>query len=340
MSRTPIQPVAGTLLPSARPAAGDQASGLRAMVEAGIEAGAGRPSARVGARRAAVIAIASGKGGVGKTNIAVNLSIALSELGCRATLVDADPGMANADVLCGLSPAKRLEAVVGGGQRTMRQIAVDAPGGFRLVPGAVGVARMAELPREDRASLLAGLADLERDSDAVVLDTGAGLGPSVLSLVNVADLCIVVATPEPPSIADAYALIKCVLAQQEAERLSDRAQRGVAPAPPALAMVVNQAADAKEAAAVHARIAAVCARFLSYPLPMLGSVTQDPRLTAAVRQRRPVLLGAPRTPASRDIRELAALLVRQLRIGSRTSVPERRTNRWASLVSMFGQREG
>jgi len=253
--------------------------------------------------------------------------------------------MANADVLCGLSPAKRLEAVVGIAgrpQRTMSQIAVAAPGGFRLVPGAVGVARMAELPRDDRAAILSGLADLERDSDVVVIDNGAGLGPSVLSFLNAADLSVIVATPEPPSIADAYALIKCVLAQQDADRFADRAHRGVNPASAAtpMTMLVNQAADAREASAVHARVAAVCIRFLSYPLPMLGSVAQDPRVAAAVRERRPFLLGAPRAAASRDVREVAASLVRHLRIDLRSASTPRRVNRWASFASLFGQREG
>lgn len=328
--------------PGPRAASGpvDQATALRALVES-----SNVPSRSALTRRAVVIAIASGKGGVGKTSIAVNLSIALHELGCRTTLVDADPGMANADVLCGLSPAKRLEAVVlssGHSSRTMSQIAIEAPGGFRLVPGAVGVARMAELPREDRAAILSGLADLERDSDIVIIDNGAGLGPSVLSFLNAADLSVIVATPEPPSIADAYALIKCALAQQDADRFADRAHRGVAPAPatPPMTMLVNQAADAREASAVHARVAAVCARFLSYPLPMVGAIAQDPRVAAAVRERRPFLLGAPRSPASRDIRAVAGALVRQLRIDLRSDSAPRRSNRWASLASLFGQREG
>jgi flagellar biosynthesis protein FlhG len=320
----------------------DQASALRALVNA---AGDGRTTSASPVRHAAVVAIASGKGGVGKTSISVNLSIAMSELGCRVTLVDADPGMANADVLCGLSPAKRLEAVVAGtgrAHRTMSQIALEAPGGFRLVPGAVGVARMAELGREDRAAILSGLAELERDSDVVVIDNGAGLGPSVLSFLNAADLSVIVATPEPPSIADAYALIKCLLAQQDADRFADRAHRGIAPArvPMPMTMLVNQAADAREAAAVHARVAAVCARFLSYPLPMLGSIAQDPRVALAVRERRPFMIGAPRTPASRDIRAAAGALVRQLRIDLRRETPPRRTNRWVSLAALFGQREG
>jgi flagellar biosynthesis protein FlhG len=201
---------------------------------------------------------------------------------------------------------------------------------------------MAELPRDERAAILSGLAELERDSDIVLIDNGAGLGPSVLSFLNAADLSLIVATPEPPSIADAYALIKCALAQQDADRFADRAHRGLAPipSPPPMTMVVNQAADAKEAAAVHARVAAVCARFLSYPLPMLGVIAQDPRVAVAVRERRPFLLGAPRTPASRDIRAVAGALVRQLRIDLRTDAAPRRVNRWSSLASLFGQREG
>jgi flagellar biosynthesis protein FlhG len=258
-------------------------------------------------RRARVITVSSGKGGVGKTNLCVNLSIALAAAGKRTTLLDADLGLANADVLCGITPTRRLERFVGvndggavGSRSALAELAIDAPGGFKLVPGSAGVARMAELTEHERARLLAGVAELEREADLLVIDTAAGLGHSVLELMQVADLSIVIATPEPTSIADAYAVIKCAAAQPSGARSAR------------LGLVVNQARDGAEALAVHKRISGVASRFLGFEIPLLGHVALDHRFTQAVRKRTPLLIDAPRAEASRDIRALAKGLVAAL----------------------------
>lgn len=282
----------------------------------------------LGPRRARLIAFASGKGGVGKTNTCVNIAIALADMGKHATVVDADLGLANADVLCGLSPTKRLQHVVQGaetsnghlpsgamrqaGAASMREIAIDAPGGFRLVPGAAGVARMAELTHEQRVRLLGGLAELERDCDLVLVDTAAGLSRDVITFMQVADLGVVVASPEPTSITDAYALIKCTLTERQiAQRAHHlRAENGAHGVRPRLALLVNQVADEREAAAVHTRIAAACSRFLGYQLPLLGWIAQDAKVVAAVRKRRPFLLDSPRCRAADDTRRVAKALAR------------------------------
>ncbi|MFG0285029.1 MAG: P-loop NTPase [Phycisphaerales bacterium JB039] len=270
----------------------DQASRLRDLVSAGDEAVARRSAAPV-------VAIASGKGGVGKTTCAVNLSIALAQMGLQVTLVDADLGMANADVICGASPRWRLQHVASGdphdarsAAERMRRIAIDAPGGFRLVPGAVGVARLAALTPADRDALLAGLAGLDRVSDIVLVDTGAGLGPAVLTMMGAADYGLIVCTTEPAAIADAYALIKTLVT----ERTMPMAGLG---------LVVNQVARQSGAEATHRRIAAVCGRFLDYPLPLVGWVRDDERMRTAVRRRRPLLLDTPRSRAARDLGRLA-----------------------------------
>lgn len=325
----------------------DQATRLRAMVQATqpsvplIAALSDRcpPLARAAADRlpddlhpgprAKVITISSGKGGVGKTNTCVNLAVALAQAGRRTTVLDADLGMANADVLCGLSPTRRLEHYVGVSdlapagrprtpvdaaalaRRSLRDLAVEAPGGFRLIPGAVGVARMASLAGRERARLMAGLLELERDSDLLLVDTGAGLGREVISFLHIADVAIIVATPEPTSIADAYALIKCARVTEASDERAHRL-RADPSASARLMLVVNQAADAREAAAVHARIAGVCEKFLRLRLPLLGYVTQDARVAAAVRRRTPVLLDSATCPASRDLRSLATALLASL----------------------------
>ena len=177
----------------------DQASRLRSMVDA-MNGAAAQPSAPKPAqpsrpapapapeRHCPVFSVTSGKGGVGKTSTCVNLAIALAQLKLRATLLDADLGLANADVLCGLTPTTRLDAVVQQTKpdplvyghnpvprRNLAQIAINAPGGFRLVPGTVGISRMANLPAPQRDLILRGLSDLEAESDVVLVDTGAGL---------------------------------------------------------------------------------------------------------------------------------------------------------------------
>lgn len=333
-----------TAISDSRPAAGapgDQASRLRSMVDphapaahAGVHAHAParppQPPAEhldpVIARRAAagtglarLICIASGKGGVGKTNLAVNLSAALARTGCRTVLLDADLGTANADVLCGLLPSARLDRALASapaGPRPMRELLVEAPGGFRLVPGAAGLAGAADLSPRQRLLLVQQLGRLEREADVVVADLSAGIGPSVLSLVCAADLTLLLATPEPTSLADAYALLKCV-----APRLRGQAGAGDASSAP-IGLVASQVAGVEEAAVVHARLAGVAQRFLGLRVPLLGWVAQDPRVPSAVRRKVPFLLDSPRCQASRDVLRLAHDLARRLRIGD-AGVPSR-----------------
>ncbi|CAG0999814.1 Flagellum site-determining protein YlxH [Phycisphaerales bacterium] len=301
----------------------DQASRLRALVSSlsgpGVSivtwadrnspaSAANRPAPATPVRREVaipVVAITSGKGGVGKTSVSVNLAIALARRGVRISLVDADLGLANADLLCGLNPTTRLDAAVDlsrtpGARRSLEQIAVKAPGGFRLVPGSVGLSRFANLQPAQREQVLDGLADLERESDLILIDTGAGLNDGVTSFVREADLVLVVATPEPTSIADSYALMKCLVTEGH---------------PPVFALVANMVESESEALNVHQRLAATCKRFLGLTLPLVGIVRHDEALIDSVRERRPVMLGTPRARCSRDIEDLAARLMRTLNVG-------------------------
>lgn len=331
------------------PRATDQASRLRALVEAARSRDGTASKAPTAARRTApIIAVTSGKGGVGKTTLCVNLCIALANSGVRATLVDADLGMANADLVCGLKPTRRLERVVGlagaggvGGpvpsphdvgriaRSTLRDIAVQAPGGFRLVPGSVGIAHMAGLDPAERAIIIDALAELDRDSDVLMVDTGAGVSPGVMSFVRAADLALVVVTPEPTSIADAYALIKCLLRGPGAPQASLTPQIG---------LVVNQAADAAEGSAVYARIAAVAERFLGMRPAMLGCIPADPGVPRAVRARRPFLLDQSRTGAALAVTDLAATLSRRLKL--RAAKPPVERAALGRLISAWFSRSG
>ncbi len=273
--------------------------------------GAARVEMLKAASRAKVVAIASGKGGVGKTNIAVNTAIALAAKGIRVTLLDADLGTANADVLCGLMPAARLDHVLGpggmahqdGGTRSLADIAIDAPGGFKLVPGSAGIGRMADLNAMERRWLVSGLVELAAQADVVLIDAAAGVGQGVTSLLHAADLAVVITTPEPTAIADAYALIKCLVMEGERspEDESDR-----------IALVVNQTHAPVEAFATHARIARVAEQFLGLNVPLLGFIAQDVRVGESVRAQRPVMIAHPETEASRCISDLAGSIVNML----------------------------
>jgi len=281
----------------------DQATRLRALADQASRREPGDvASPKLQAPRAKTITIASGKGGVGKTTLAVNLGVVLAQAGVETTLIDADAGTANADLLLGVSAPARLESIarelvgtesMSEACRLVSRIAAVGPEGLRLVPGASGVrgeerAWKDVLTRAVRAGRMTG--------DVLIVDSAAGIGEEVLAVMGLADVGLVVTTPEPPAIADAYALIKC----------SVRASR--ASGAPAPGLVVNGAQNEREARGVHGRIAGVALRFLDARVPLVGWVTQDARIAEAVRARRPVVLGSPRSRSSRDVRNLAGRL--------------------------------
>ncbi|MEM9558739.1 MAG: P-loop NTPase [Planctomycetota bacterium] len=279
----------------------DQADGLRDLVrrEQAGDASAEGPRARP---RPVVIAIASGKGGVGKTTLAVNLAVALAETGRRIALLDADLGTANADVLCGLAPRIRLDAALLPDAPALPAMLHSAPGGFALLPGAVGVGSGGELTGHHADRLVGRLPELYGVVDVLVIDTGAGVQKGVVRWLEAADHRLIVTTPEPPAIADAYALLKVL------------SRRSGLPEPGRL--VVNQARHEREAVDVHARMRAVGERFLGVSVAMLGSVRRDRRVGEAVRRQRPLLATGARGPAVRDIRRLARGLYGAMRLAA------------------------
>lgn len=264
----------------------DQASGLRELVQAGR----GAPPAPT---RARVVAVTSGKGGVGKTNVCVNLSMALAARGSRTILFDADLGLANVDIVMGITPEWNLSHVVRG-QRTVREILTEGPGGVQIVPSGSGIRDMADLPPHARARVLDSLGELEMLADWLLVDTGAGLSENVLAFLKAADEVIVVTTPEPTALLDAYGVIKAFSAERPRSRVY---------------VLVNQAADADDADRVHERLRAAAGQFLSFPVIPLGHVVRDPLVSQAVCRQRPLLSLYPSSPAARCIRAAADSLV-------------------------------
>jgi flagellar biosynthesis protein FlhG len=260
------------------------------------------PSPR--ARRASVIAITSGKGGVGKSNVAVNLAIKLSAAGKRVVLLDADLGLANADVLCGVDLPLNLSHVIAR-RKELSDVIVKAPGGFRLIGGASGLARMADLSDYDRQRIVDSLAELEETTDIILIDTGAGISPNVLSFTRAADHVLVLTTPEPTAITDAYAVIKVISrAGGDAHMISP----GNGGGDRRISLLVNQARSPGEARVVHERIAKVARQFLNVSVLDAGYLYADEQVPIAVRKRTPFVLTSPKCPASDCVAKLAMRL--------------------------------
>ena len=283
----------------------DQAEALREMVD--WAAGpAARPAPAADApppapapgpapASARVVAIASGKGGVGKTTLTVSLAAELVRRGRRVLVLDADFGTANADVACGLHPEATLADVIRGTHR-LGEIQLLAPGGFHLLPGASGLVGTGDLPPDRLAGLLRGMDALESANDVILLDVGAGVGPVVRGFCAAAGRLLVVTTPDPTAVTDAYALLKTLAAAGAAGHAS---------------VVVNLARDAAEGREVHGRLDAACRHFLGVSPPLAGVVPADPAAAASVRERVPLLARPASTPAGHGLARLAATLDRR-----------------------------
>ncbi len=273
----------GNIVPGAEGAlpGRDQAEGLRLM-------GQVRP------RHARVVAVTSGKGGVGKTNVSVNLAIAIAQLGKRVVLVDLDLGLANADILLDVTPRYNLSQVLVG-RKAIEEVSIPAMGGIRLVPGASGVERLANLSDVERASLLSSFEALHREADYILFDTGAGISRNTTAFLAAADEVVVVTMPEPTAIVDAYAVIKMISREQDHGDLF---------------VLLNQCAGREEADRFANGIVVTANKLLNAYVEKLGYIVSDPRVPQAVRARRPFLLAHPGCMASRCVRSIAERLVR------------------------------
>jgi len=238
------------------------------------------------------LAFASGKGGVGKSNLAANVAVALGEMGARVLLVDGDLAQANLDLLLGLNPRFDLQHVVSG-EKSLEEIVVAGPRGVTLVPAASGVPALADLDDFRLEVLLRGLGNLEAETDLILIDVASGTSRPVLTMCLAVDQVVVVTTPEMPAFSDAYAMIKLLQ------------QRGLTQPPK---LVVNSAASAEEAEEVSHRLRLVARRFLKLEPQNWGYVPLDVAIPGAVRRQEPVVTAFPNSPAARAYRALAQQL--------------------------------
>lgn len=239
--------------------------------------------------RRRIVAVTSGKGGVGKTNIVTNLAIALGRQGIRVLVVDGDLGLANVDLLLGIAPQYDLQDVILG-NRSVSDVVLDGPDGIRILPASSGVEELANLDEYRTEVLIRSLADLEGEVDIILIDCPSGIGRNAVSLAQVADPILVVTTPEPTAFSDAYAMIKV---------LSRRSLRCVP------ALVVNEAASEEEASAVAKRVASVAKRFLNLDIEYWGAILADEAVPKSVLRQEPFLSTYPYSPASTCIYQLA-----------------------------------
>ena len=271
---------------------GDQAARLRQLVadRSPVDPGIGAPA---DPQRGHAVAVVSGKGGVGKTNVAVNLAICLAARGLKVTLVDLDMGLANADLLLDARSPYNISHVVSG-LLPIDRVGVSSSGDIFFVPGASGVERLVDLPDFDRRHLINQVAHLATGCDVLVMDCAAGISPNVLCFAALADTCLLVTTPEPTAVADAYAFAKVSIGN---------GHQGL------IRLLVNSADSREEAREVFTRIAGVAQRFLNYTIADAGYLLHDSHVELAVRQRCPFVLRYPRCSASACMTAIAKLVV-------------------------------
>ncbi|NGZ06156.1 MAG: MinD/ParA family protein [Magnetococcales bacterium] len=241
------------------------------------------------------MAITSGKGGVGKTLVTVNLAIQYARQGLKVLLIDADLGLANIDVVLGIpTPDYTIQDVLEG-RLTLDDVAIPGPEGITILPAASGVAGLSALTEEQKLALMDHIDHWNADFDVVLVDTGAGISENVRFFVLAVERIMVVVTPDPTSITDAYALMKVLFLNHRASHFD---------------LVVNQVREENEAKDVYRTLSQVADKFLNIVLNFVGSIPDDALLAQSVRQQKPVLIAHPDAVVSKSFQKLAANLMR------------------------------
>ena len=246
-------------------------------------------------RNARVITVTSGKGGVGKTNITINLAIALSEQGQRVIILDADFGLANIDVLFGIVPQYTLLDVIKN-KKNILEVLTEGPRNTKFISGGSGGEDLVKLDRQQIARFVENMSLLDKLADIIIVDTGAGLSENVMSFVAAADEVLLVTTPEPTSITDAYALIKMVSNRDRTKTIR---------------VIVNRSESSSEANDVLNKLVLVADRFLGIKLEPAGYILHDESVVKAVKQQQPFSIVYPKSQAARNIIEISDKLIQR-----------------------------
>ena len=282
----------------------DQAEELRVLMKdrtATSEAVPESPESGARAnRKTRIITVTSGKGGVGKTNVATNMAIAYGQLGKRVILIDADLGLANVNVMMNLIPQYNLYHVIRK-QKKMSEIILNTEYGIRLVAGASGFSKIANLNEEERNNFINEMYTLS-DADIIIIDTSAGVSKNVLGFVAAADEVVIVTTPEPTSITDAYGIIKIIATEVDNLNIN-------------LKMIVNRVGTALEGKRVADRMTSIAAQFLNLKVEYLGFIYDDPLVSQSVLRQKPFLIVDPKGKAAVCLKHIVARI-------EKTELPE------------------
>ena len=260
----------------------DQASKLRQMVQTNSEFTTAR-----------VIAVTSGKGGVGKTSFSVNLAIEMAKRGKRVVVFDADFGLANVEVMLGIRPQFNLLDLIHN-NKSIEEIITTGPNGIGFISGGSGVSELATLDNDSIKLLISKLVELDKLYDVVIIDTGAGITDSVMEFVLVSPEVILVVTPEPTSITDSYSLLKILRRKQEFNPLYKT-----------INVVANRTMDDSEGYEIYNKINTVSSKFLNTKLNYLGDIPYDKNASLAVIEQKPITIAYPNSNAAKAIMALA-----------------------------------
>lgn len=236
-----------------------------------------------------VIAVTSGKGGVGKTNLSVNLGLALAEQGKRVALLDADMGLANVDVLLGMYPKFNLSHVLKG-EKSLNEIIVTGPSGLQVIPASSGLQHMSDLSTVEQAAVIRAFSDIDQDLDVLIVDTAAGISSSVINFARACQEVIVVVCDEPTSLTDAYAFIKLLNRDYGLSRFH---------------ILTNMVQSAQQGQNLFQKLTKVTDRYLDVTLQFAGAVPYDEYLRKAVQQQSPVVAAYPRSKSSLALKNVA-----------------------------------
>lgn len=236
-----------------------------------------------------VIAVTGGKGGVGKSNVSVNLAIGLAELGRRVVMLDADLGLSNIDILLGLNANRTIENVLQG-ECSLAEVLVEGPGGIRIVPASSGTQRLAQLNTREHAGIIQAFSDIADDIDVLIIDTAAGISDTVMNFVQAAQEVLMVVTDEPTSITDAYAQIKLLNRDYGLFRFR---------------IVANMVRSPQEGMALFNKLIKVTDRFLEVAIQYEGAIPQDESVKKSVQRQKAVIEAYPRSKAAIAFKALA-----------------------------------
>ncbi len=252
-----------------------------------------KPEISEGRKATRIIAVSSGKGGVGKTNIAINLALAYAQTGKKVIVMDADLGLANVNVVLGVIPRYNLYHLIRK-QKTLSEILVDTSYGIKIIAGASGFSKIANLTEDERSDFISELAALS-SADILIIDCAAGVSNNVISFIAAADDALIVTTPEPTAITDAYGIIKIIATEIENLDLG-------------LKLIVNRVKSVVEGKRVAERVINIAGQFLNLKVDYLGFVYDDPVVHTAVVRQKPFLILEPKSRAALCIRHLLGRL--------------------------------